>query len=188
MRNMGQGSSFTLSLVLDGRLLGLITCAHRRPRRIPFLLRRACEILAQQVALQLGANTRTQVLTRRLEAHDVRSLLADQMNADLDVAAGLTDRTVTLLDLIHADGATVCLHHRLSSIGHTPSYSQTMALLAALTPAHNDLPPLLTEALAIDRPELAELLPAVAGVLVLPFGNAGDCLIWFRREIPQTVD
>ena len=188
MRNMGQGASFTLSLVLDGRLLGLITCAHRRPRRIPFLLRRACEILAQQVALQLGANTRTQVLTRRLEAHDVRSLLADQMNADLDVAAGLTDRTVTLLDLIHADGATVCLHHRLSSIGHTPSYSQTMALLAALTPAHNDLPPLLTEALAIDRPELAELLPAVAGVLVLPFGNAGDCLIWFRREILQTVD
>ena len=54
MRNMGQGASFTMSLVLDGRLLGLITCAHRTPRRIPFLLRRACEILAQQVALQLG--------------------------------------------------------------------------------------------------------------------------------------
>ena len=104
------------------------------------------------------------------------------------MAAGLTDRAVTMLDLIEADGATVCLHHRLISIGDTPGYSQTMALLAALTPAERRSPPLLSDALAIDRPELAELLPSVAGVFVLPFGNAGDCLIWFRREILQTVD
>ena len=63
-----------------------------------------------------------------------------------------------------------------------------MALLAALTPADADRQPLLSDALAIDRPDLAALLPSVAGVFVLPFGNAGDCLIWFRREILQTVD
>ena len=63
-----------------------------------------------------------------------------------------------------------------------------MALLAALTPADADLQPLLSDALAIERPELADLLPAIAGVFVLPFGNAGDCLIWFRREILRTVD
>lgn len=188
MRNMGQGASFTMSLVLDGRLLGLITCAHRTSRRIPFLLRRACEILAKQVALQLGANTRTQMLTGRLAAQEVRRLLADQMNSDHDVAAGLTDRSVTLLDLIEADGATVCLHHRLTSIGRTPGYSQTMALLAALTPADGDLTPFLSDALAIERPDLAEIVPEVAGVFVLPFGNAGDCLIWYRREILHTVD
>jgi chemotaxis family two-component system sensor kinase Cph1 len=172
MRNMGQGASLTLSIRLDGRLLGLITCAHRRPRRAPFLLRRACEVLAQQLALQLGANTRAEVLTRRLEAQDVRNLLVEQMAAELDVAAGLIERAATMLDLIPADGATVCVHHRLTSIGHTPSYSQTMALLAALTQAHTDVTPLLTEALALDRVELAELLPMFAGVFVLPFGNA----------------
>ncbi len=188
MRNMRQGSSFTLSLALNGRLLGLITCAHRGPRRIPFRLRRACEILAQQVALQLDANDRTQELTRRLEAQGIRDLLGEQMSDDLDVAAGLTEQSLTLLDLIAADGAAVCLHHRLTSLGNTPSYPETMSLLAALTPANDTLQPLLTDALALDRPDLAELLPEVAGVFVLPFGNAGDCLIWFRREIRQTVD
>jgi light-regulated signal transduction histidine kinase (bacteriophytochrome) len=63
-----------------------------------------------------------------------------------------------------------------------------MALLAALTPADADLQPFADETLAVERPELAEVLPAVAGVLVLPLGNAGDCLIWFRREILRTVD
>ena len=72
-----------MSLVLDGRLLGLITCAHRTPRRIPFLLRRACEILAKQVALQLGAKHRHAMLTGRLAAQEVRELLADQMSAIL---------------------------------------------------------------------------------------------------------
>ena len=66
-----------------------------------------------------------------------------------------------MLDLIEADGATVCLHHRLTSIGQTPGYSQTMALLAALTPAGKDLAPLLSDALAIDRTDLAEIVPEV---------------------------
>ncbi|MET0966561.1 MAG: EAL domain-containing protein [Nakamurella sp.] len=188
MRNMGQGASFTLALIEDGRLLGLITCAHRSPRRIPYLLRRACSVLAQLVGLQLGANARALELTRRLEVQGIRSLLADQMHTDLDVAAGLTDQALTLLDLIPADGASVCLHHRLTSIGITPGYLQTTALLAALTPEHADVSPMLTDALAIDRPELAELIPSVAGVFVLPLGNAGDCLIWFRAEISQNVD
>jgi chemotaxis family two-component system sensor kinase Cph1 len=187
MRNMGQGASFTMSLVSDGHLLGLITCAHRRPRRIPFLLRRACEILAQQVALQLEANARSAVLTRRLETQGVRNLLVEQMNAGLDVATGLTDQALTILDLVQAEGATLCLHHRLVSIGHTPGYPQIMALLAALTTTHAGISPLLTDALALDRPELAELLPSIGGVFVLPFGNAGDCLIWFRPELLQTI-
>jgi len=188
MRNMGQGASFTMSLIEDGRLLGLITCAHRRPRRIPYLLRQACSVLAQLVGLQLGANSRASELTRRLEVQGIRSLLSDQMHTDLDVAAGLTDQALTLLDLIPADGASVCLHHRLTSIGNTPGYLQTTALLAALTPEDADVSPMLTDALAIDRPELAELIPSVAGVFVLPLGSAGDCLIWFRGEIAQKVD
>ena len=188
MRNMGQGASFTLSLALNGKLLGLITCAHRSPRRIPFLLRRGCEILAQQVALQLGANAHAELLTKRLEAKSIRDLLTEQMHDVLDVAGGLTGEVVTLLDLIPADGAAVCLHHRLTSIGRTPGVAPTMALLAALTSPHGDVSPLLSDGLQIDRPELAQLVPGVTGALVLPLGNAGDCLIWFRSEMAQTVD
>ena len=44
MRNMGQAATFSLSLVDEGRLVGLITCAHRAPRRLPVLLRRALEV------------------------------------------------------------------------------------------------------------------------------------------------
>ena len=61
-------------------------------------------------------------------------------------------------------------------------------MLAALTEPGGRVSPLISESLAADRPDLAALVPSVAGVLVLPFGGPGDCLVWFRREVAQTVD
>src|SRR5690606_6418130 len=55
MRNMGQAATVSLSLVDQGRLIGMITCAHREPRRLPVLLRRSLEVLATQISLQLGS-------------------------------------------------------------------------------------------------------------------------------------
>ena len=188
MRNMGQGASFTLSLVSDGQLIGLITCADSEPHWIPARLRRACEILAQQVALQWTAMTGTQQLTQQLQAHDLRTSLVEQMNAELDVAAGLIDQAVTVLDLVAADGAIVCAHHRLSMLGDAPSYDAASALFAALAQDQPTVSPLLSETLPVDRPDLAALVPGFPGVFVLPFGGAGDCVAWFRREVIQTVN
>ena len=53
MRNMGQESTVSFSLIHDGRLIGMVTCAHRTPRRVPVLLRRALEVLASQLTLQI---------------------------------------------------------------------------------------------------------------------------------------
>ena len=39
-----------------------------------------------------------------------------------------------------------------------------------------------------DRPDLSALLPAVAGLVVVPFGVPGDYLAWFRAEIVATVE
>lgn len=55
VRNMGQVSTMSFSLIHDGRLIGMITCAHRTPRRVPFAVRQGLEILANQVALQLSS-------------------------------------------------------------------------------------------------------------------------------------
>jgi chemotaxis family two-component system sensor kinase Cph1 len=187
MRNMGQAASFTLSLVLGEELQGLITCAHRAPRRIPVALRRTCEILAKTAILQLDAMARTATLNRQVEARDVRASLVDQITVGLNVPAALTERAVTVLDLIAADGAIVCMSHQLARVGDPPNESQIAALLAALAQDDGRIAPVLTESLSVDRPDLARLVPSAAGLFVLPVGNTGDCLVWFRREIVQTL-
>jgi predicted signal transduction protein with EAL and GGDEF domain len=147
-----------------------------------------CEVLTQQVVLQLDAMTRMQKLTHHLDASAVRTTLVDQMMTGLDITTGLTEQTTTILDLVTADGAVACLDHRLTSIGEVPSTSQTNALLGTLTQEDGSISPLLTESLVLEWPELAALVPPFAGIFVQPFGNAGDCVVWFRHEIAQSVD
>jgi diguanylate cyclase (GGDEF)-like protein len=188
MRNMGQGASVTLSLVLNGQLFGLITCAHREPRRISFELRQMCEVIAEQVVLQLDAMARTQKLTNRLRASVVRNTLAEQMRLGSDIVEGLIGQATTLLDLFAADGAAVFHDHRFACVGDVPTPDETAALLVALTREDGCVWPLVTDSVVADRPELAALVPAFAGVFVQPFGNRKDCVIWFRRELAQTID
>jgi diguanylate cyclase (GGDEF)-like protein len=188
MRNMGQGASVTLSLVLNGQLFGLITCAHREPRRISFGLRQMCEVIAEQVVLQLDAMTRTQELTTRLRASVVRSTLTEQMRLGGDIVEGLIGQATTILDLIAADGAAVFHDHRLTCVGDAPKHDETSALLEALTRGDDSVSPLITDSVVDDRPELVALVPSFAGVFVQPFGNRKDCVIWFRREFAQTID
>jgi two-component system, chemotaxis family, sensor kinase Cph1 len=188
MRNMGQGASCTFSLLLDGQLLGLVTCAHRVPRWIPLLVRLMCEVLVQQVVLQLHAMMRTDELNHRLRCHDIRAVLVEQMNLAPDIPRGLTDQSATILDLMPADGAVVYIDGRPSRVGDTPTYAQTAALIKALTRDDGSVAPLVSDSLARDWPTLTELVPSFAGLFVLQFGRAGDCLLWFRREIIQTVE
>ncbi len=55
MANMGVQASMSVSLIVAGRLWGLISAGHRTPHAFPQRLRSACETIGQVVSLQLGA-------------------------------------------------------------------------------------------------------------------------------------
>jgi chemotaxis family two-component system sensor kinase Cph1 len=190
MRNMGLRSSMSLSLVARGELVGMISCGDRELRHTPYLVRRSCEVLAQQLALRTAALAETDRLTRALEGRRTRTSLVEQMIGRDDAAAALTDGAVTLLDVLEADGAVVCLDQRLMSVGTPPPTAEVSALAERwLADADADaLSPLVSDALSYDVPHLAEVVPSAAGAVLVPFGGDGDYLAWFRREVTQTVD
>ena len=186
LRNMGVGATFSVSLVHDGRLVGMISCNHGSPRHIPYRLRRGCEILGQQVALQVRALTETRRLERRLELQAVRSLLVEQLARGDDAASALATGDVSVLDVLPADGALVRLDGRTVTVGSTPDEAAVAAAAEHLraTSARG----VATAALPVDHPELAALLPGVAGLVLTLVGDDGDHLAWFRPAIAQTVE
>jgi chemotaxis family two-component system sensor kinase Cph1 len=187
MRNMKQVSTFSLSIVRGDRLVGMITCAHRTERRIGYGVREGLEILANQVALQLGAMHEIERLNRRNEVREVRGRLIAQVAGTTDIAEALLRGAVTLLDLIPGDGATVRLSGRIHSLGDTPSDHQVTLLASAVVHEAASLN-FESNALPIDYPEIAELLPGVSGVLTRRLGVDGDFIAWYRGEVTQTVD
>jgi two-component system, chemotaxis family, sensor kinase Cph1 len=187
MRNMGQASTFSLSLIRNGELVGMITCAHRTDRRISYGVRDGLELLANQVSLQLGAMTEIERLDRRNQMREVRGALVLQADRSEDLLTALLHQTPTILDLIPADGASIRLGGRVESIGMVPAPDQISSLPeklaeigAALSFASSSIPQ--------DFPDLAASLRPVAGLLVRPLGGDGDFIAWYRGEVTQTVD
>lgn len=183
MRNMGQASTVSLSLVADDQLVGMITCAHRSERRLPVLLRRSLEVLANLVSLQLANMERIAGLVHSLEVLEQRAALLAPLFATDDLSAALLDGERTVLDLVKADGVIVRVGDSVRTAGDVPAAGSIRPLLDAA-----DCKPLATSALAADRPDLAALAPGFAGLLVVPFADADECLIFLRREVTQHIN
>jgi chemotaxis family two-component system sensor kinase Cph1 len=186
MRNMGQASTMSFSLVYDNDLIGMITCAHRTPRSVPFVVRQGLEILANQVALQLSSIASIALLARRAETRSIRSALIGDLTEDADIPKMLLRGSRTLMDFIPADGATIRLDGVITSRGRTPSAGELTAMTETLRSRGNGIA-FATDSLPLDHPDLARLAPSVFGMLVVPIGGEGDYVAWFRDELVQSI-
>jgi light-regulated signal transduction histidine kinase (bacteriophytochrome) len=55
LRSLGAAASLSISIVVDGRLWGLVLGHHRAPRRSNAQVRTVCDLLCQMLSLQIGA-------------------------------------------------------------------------------------------------------------------------------------
>ena len=77
LKNIRVAASMSLSLVVGGRLWGLIACHHRSALRVPYALRMACDVLAQVVAFRVQWLTDAASAARRVAATDLSAKLAE---------------------------------------------------------------------------------------------------------------
>ena len=182
MRNMGQASTVSFSIVEQGRLVGMITCAHRTVRRLPVLLRRSLEVLATQIGMQLASLTEIERLRRTVEVRERRAALLAPLYASDDIPEALLGGSRTVLDLVPADGVIVRIDGESRTAGTVPPAAAVDAVLARLGGEA-----LTSECLERDRPDLAALLPGVAGLLVVPLDAEGDTLVFVRGEVAREI-
>ncbi|PRY69571.1 diguanylate cyclase (GGDEF)-like protein [Glaciihabitans tibetensis] len=191
MRNMGQASTVSLSLVRDGQLIGMVTLAHRTPHRVPYLLRQGLEVLANQIALQLNSMDEIDRLKAQVRVRNIRANLVGQSGVRdstdaADFAAALFSGELTVLNLIPANGAVLSLAGSITTVGVVPP-EDGIAHLAGWGLQRDDAQSYVTESLPGQYPELATQLPGVTGLLFVPLPGSGDFIAWFRPEITETV-
>lgn len=187
MRNMGTGSSMSISLMRGGRLWGLISCHSREPRLVPFDIRATCELLGQVLSLQLGAREQARTLEYRMELNSVLARLMASMAKHNHVGAGLMAERKDLLTLTNASGVAVMIEGSLEVHGRTPTKPQVEALvdwLANTAPVDlltlDDLPSVF--------PAAAEYAWSASGLLAIPISRVHKSyVLWFRPEVVSTV-
>lgn len=187
MRNMGTLASMSISLMVNGKLWGLISCHNAQPRHVPYEQRSACEQLAQVLALRIESREQAEDYNFRL---DVRRSM-------INVVAGLTQgadfidnmRSVfpELLRFARASGAAILVDDRIACYGDTPTTEQIQELVNWLD--HNEHGDMFhTEHLSHLYPSAVEFTRNASGLLAMPISRIHKhYLLWFRPEQVHTV-
>lgn len=102
MRNMGQATTISFSLVYAGKLIGMITCANRTPLRLTYAVRKAIEALATQVAVQMGTAMEIARLSRDADRRDILNHLMVQAAEADDLADAMLHGAATVIDVVPA--------------------------------------------------------------------------------------
>ncbi len=187
LHNMGVAASMSLSLVIDGKLWGLIACHHRAPKPIDQAVRSACELFAQMVSLQLAEKLANEAQAERLRMQDVRARLVETMVGRQPFGETLIQSHPNLTDYIAADGVVVWWEGKAARRGQTPADEELEPLLAWLSASAPE-GVFMTDCLSAHFPPAKQYAKTASGLLALSVSRTPrDYVLWFRPEASRTV-
>ena len=187
MRNMGTVCSMSVSILVDGKLWGLVSCHHHEPRYVPLRLRSACDFVMQVVGSQIESQQSSQHLARLVHSRAVQGRLLSAMAGCENYIDGLLANSALLMELVGADGVAIVAGGSVHLFGTTPSEEQVAGLAEWLgTAAADEL--LVTDQLSREYAAAAACTATGSGLIAAPLSRmAGTQVLWFRREMVATV-
>ncbi len=185
MRNMGTRASLSVSIVIEGRLWGMLSCHDHAARPLPHEVRAACEHLGRLLALKIAARQERDEVAARLEARQHVLELVAQL-ADSDATLQRLVGEPAMLRLGRASGVAVVLDDRCWSAGEVPALPVLQALGGWV--AGRSEPVWATDRLAHDWPGAAGQGELPAGLLAVSISQVHrHVVLWFRPEVVRSV-
>jgi chemotaxis family two-component system sensor kinase Cph1 len=184
LQNMGVGASMSVSIVINGRLWGLIACHHMSAKRVPYSVRMAADVLAQVIASTLQSIEARQEADLVERAAAMRTSLVESLLLEEDPLEALIEHADGLLGSMHSQALIATQHGRVVCRGVEQALGE--AIVAALPHDFHDL--LLYKGQAEWPDTVREALGKWAGLLGLPYDppSQGWCLM-LRVEQVETV-
>lgn len=187
LKNMGVKATLVASLLVGGRLWGLVACHHRSSRHIQYEIRAVCELLAEAVATRIAAlesfvQAQAELAVRRLEQRMIESIARDG-----DWTTALIEHPQSLLQPVEAAGAAIFYDGNVFTTGEVPG-TQELREIGAWLDQQPRMPVIATASLANKEPRFASLKAVASGILATPISNcAGEYLLWLRPEQMRTM-
>jgi light-regulated signal transduction histidine kinase (bacteriophytochrome) len=188
LRNMGVAASMSASIVINGRLWGLVACHHYSAKAMSLAERVATEMFAELLSLRIDSFERGEVNSVAQQAGVALERIVAGTTEETDIAGFLRERLGELKALIPCDGAALVMDGVWTLLDATPP-SSVLPDLAAFLSERAVRRVYATQSLSQEWPEAAAFAAQAAGVLALPLSQRPrDYLVFFRREQIETVN
>ncbi|MBE9007790.1 GAF domain-containing protein [Fortiea sp. LEGE XX443] len=217
-QNIGAAALFVIALIKDQQLWGLISCHHHTPKHLSYEVRKICEFLAQIVSLELGHKVIHSELDYQVKLKSLQSEFVESISQADNFIDALIKPQPSLLALVGATGAAVCLDNEITLMGATPDIEQVRALIAwvdsekageqgagsrgentgvrfaPFSSFHLSSDQISNRMFATDSlpklyPEAMQFKNIASGLLLLRISQIQRYyILWFRPEVLQTVN
>ena len=171
LKNMGVGASMSVSIVINGRLWGLIACHHMSRKLVPYSIRMAADVLAQVMTStihSIESRLETQMVER---AASTRTKLVEDLLIEDDPLETFGRFADAVLAATEAQAQVTSYYHKVQVRGDVP-LDLAEAIVASLPEGAHDL--VVREKLD-DWPEsIRGRLGKWVGLLALPFDPAAN--------------
>jgi chemotaxis family two-component system sensor kinase Cph1 len=188
LKNMGVASSFSVSLIHQDELWGLVACHNYTPRFIHYKQRQAAKLIGQVLSSALSFRQQEEDQHKNHRLKDAIDVLTRHLMRYNNIEDALFKHEVTLLQAVDAGGVVLTYNNHSYHAGQTPDDSFLTGFIDWLQDNVEE------NIYATSRlPE--EYSPAVghkataSGMLVCRLSRElKEYIIWFRPEVITTVN
>lgn len=185
LANMGIRSSMSISIVVDGKLWGLIAHHGEEPHSVALALWPMLGLLSSVLSTKVHAVDLAERSQAQLHSAQVVQFLLARLNATSSLAAALVDGSPNIGDLIASTGTVISYDGKRSVVGEVPDAGPDLVHRLLQNPALRDASGVL--AVSEGVPEL--VVTGTPGLLAIDFDDEPDHFIaWFRPEQVRTVN
>ncbi len=186
LKNMGVGASMSVSIVINGRLWGLIACHHMSRRLVPYSIRMAADVLAQVMASTIHS-IESRLETGMIErSASTRTKLVEDLLLEDDPLETFDRFSDAIMDNTQSQAQLTSYYHKVQVRGDVPA-DLAEAIIASLPEGAHDL---VAREKLDDWPEaIRERLGKWVGMLALPFDPPanGWCVLLRVEQIEQVA-
>lgn len=184
LRNMDVAATLTISLIIEGKLWGLIACHHRTPRFVSYGIRATSSLYGVVMSAQLARAERASLNQAQADGEQAISKLISKLNPLSSLESAFATCLPDLLAIFNADGAAFISDQRMICHGDTPDKPLIENIIQEIRDLSGDQL-IQTSKLSRDFPKLLDSPTKTAGLLAIPLGLKTSLLV-FRNQ--QTAD
>lgn len=185
LRNMGIGASMSVSIIINGRLWGMLACHHMSPLQIPYSIRMACDVLAQIIASTVSSIQEHDRAEATSKANAIRVAVIETLLDEDDMLQALGIHAQGLRDTLGANALVLTQNGKILTFGDVSTALAT-DILQLLPTDGDDL--VLWQSRNEWPQQLQQRINKWVGLLALRFDpiTTGWILV-FRMEQIETI-
>ena len=189
MKNMGVKASYSISLLKDNELWGLISCHHYQPKFIDYEKRKSSEIISQYLSTIISVKLEHQNDVYFKNNIEIINVLDEQMRRDWDIAQGLTAHETNVVDLFDGNCAALVYDRKITTVGNCPSDDKIRAIVDWIHRNQSMKKVYKTTNISKHIPEATADCKICSGVMAFAISHEmKEYILFFKPEKIENVD